>query len=82
MRGSNGHFWPNGVEMRSLFLGLVAVLFVGCASGSALVTGQTRPAIEDFNTVSILTEMPEGAEQIAVVKASAASGWNQQQKLD
>ena len=26
--------------------------------------------------------MPEGAEQIAIVKASSASGWNQQEKLD
>ncbi len=26
--------------------------------------------------------MPEGAEQIAIVKSSSSSGWNQQQKVD
>ena len=64
-----------------LFTTLVAVL-AGCASGSALVTGQTRPAIEDYTTVTILTEMPEGAEQIAIVKASSNMGINQQKSLD
>ena len=54
----------------------------GCSSGSALVTGQTKAAIEDYKTVSILTEMPDGAEQIAVIKASSNSGWTQQDKLD
>ena len=38
----------------------IAAVLTGCASGSALVTGQTRPAIEDHTTVRILTEMPEG----------------------
>ena len=54
----------------------------GCASGSALVTGQVRPAIEDHKSIRILTEMPEGAVEIAVVKASSDSGWTQQQSLD
>ena len=62
---------------------LIAVLFTaGCASGSALVTGQARPAIEDYTTVTILTEMPEGAEQIAIVKASSNMGITQQKSLD
>jgi len=68
--------------MKTTLFALMAAVLVGCASGSALVTGQTRPAIEDFTTVSILTEMPDGAEQIAIVKASSDSGWNQQQSLD
>jgi len=68
-------------KLTALVAFLTAVL-VGCASGSALVTGQARPAIENFTTVVILTEMPDGAEQIAIVKASSNSGWNQQQKLD
>lgn len=54
----------------------------GCADGSAIVVGQARPAIEDWNSVVILTEMPEGAEQIAIVKASSDSGMTQQQSLD
>ncbi len=68
--------------MKIAVLTLLAVVVAGCASGSALVTGQTRPAIEDHTTVSILTEMPEGAEEIAIVKASSDSGWTQQDSLD
>ncbi len=68
--------------MKSVIMAVVATVLVGCASGSALVTGQVRPAIEDFNTVTVLTEMPDGAEQIAIVKASSDSGWSQQQSLD
>lgn len=60
----------------------IAAVLVGCASGSALVTGKARPPIEDFTTVTILTEMPDGVEQIAIVKASSDSGWSQQQSLD
>lgn len=68
--------------MHKVVLTLLAVVLAGCASGSALVTGQTRPAIEDHTTVSILTEMPEGADEIAIVKASSDSGWTQQDSLD
>lgn len=66
-----------------LFLSiLIFAVLVGCASGSALVTGTTRPAIEDHASIIILTEMPEGAEEIARVKASSDSGWTQQGSLD
>jgi len=65
-----------------IMLTLIAAASVGCASGSALVTGQTRAAIEDHSTVMILTEMPEDADHIAVVKASSDMGFSQQQRLD
>ena len=68
--------------MKLILLSVLIVVLAGCASGSALVIGQARPATEDFTTVAILTEMPEGAEEIAMVKASSASGMNQQKKLD
>ena len=63
---------------------ILAVLFVlaGCATGSALVTGQVRTAIEDHSTIQILTTMPAGAEEIAIVKASSDAGWNEQASLD
>lgn len=61
---------------------VVAIDIAGCASGSALVTGQTRPAIVDYTTVRILTEMPQGAEQIAVIRASSDAGWTAQDSLD
>ena len=60
----------------------IVALLAGCASGSALITGQIRPAIEDHRTVRILTEMPQGADTIAVVKASSDSGLTQQGSLD
>lgn len=52
------------------------------ASGSALVTGQTRPIVEDHTTVTILTEMPDEALEIANVEASSKEGWRVQQTLD
>ena len=61
---------------------MVLASLAGCAEGSALVVGQTRPAIENPETISILTEMPDGAEQIAFVKASSDDGWTQQGDLD
>lgn len=68
-------------------LGVVFLLFTvaisaGCASGSALVTGQSRPAIEDYTTVAILTQMPDGADPIAMLKASSDAGWTQQGSLN
>ena len=68
--------------MRITLVAIVLTVLAGCASGSALVTGQTRPAIQDHTTVRILIAMPEGAEQIAILKASSNSGWTQQDKLD
>ena len=60
--------------MTRLLLRLViAISLVGCTTGSEPLTEQAYPAIEDHTAVSILTEMPEGAEQITVLKAS--SGW-------
>jgi hypothetical protein len=68
--------------MKAVLIAVVATVIVGCASSSALVTGTVRPPIEDFETVVILTEMSDGAEQIAIVKASADGGWTEQQNLD
>ena len=42
---------------------------VGCATGSALVTGQVRTAIEDHSTIQILTSMPAGAKEIQITLA-------------
>ena len=67
---------------KTLLLLFSLAILAGCAEGSALVIGDVRPAIEDHTMVKILTTMPEGAEQIALVKASSGDGWNQQQSLD
>ena len=69
--------------MRITLLALLAVAVIaGCAEGSALVVGETRPAIENPESIRILTEMPEGAEQIAFVNASSGDGWTQQGDLN
>ena len=63
---------------------ILAVIFVlaGCATGSALVTGQVRTAIKDHSTIQMLTTMPADAEEIAIVKASSDSGWTEQGRVD
>ncbi len=61
---------------------LILASLAGCAEGSALVVGQTRPPVENPESIRILTEMPDGAEQIAFVKASSDDGWTQQGDLD
>ena len=68
--------------MRTFQILVLTAVLAGCASGSTHVTGQVRPAIEDHTTVTILAEMPEGAEQIATVKVSSERGFSQPQKVD
>ncbi|XOV85069.1 MAG: hypothetical protein ACFHXK_08070 [bacterium] len=66
-----------------LFLQLALVaLLAGCASGSAIITGEIRPTIDDHSAVRILTAMPEGVDVIAIVKASSDAGWTQQDAVD
>jgi hypothetical protein len=78
------HCWDNSLMKRAVcpLLFVVAIVLAGCADGSALITGQTRNVIEDHTSVRILTAMPEGAEMIAIVKASSDAGWTQQESLD
>lgn len=71
----------------SIFLRFVtvvffAILFDGCATGSALVTGAPRQATEPSD-VTILREIPYGLEfeHIAIV-TSEAEGWTKQDGLD
>jgi hypothetical protein len=61
---------------------VIAISLVGCVTGTELLTDQVYPAIEDPTDVSILIEMPEGAEQIAVLKASSAWGPGQRLRLE
>ena len=68
--------------MRSEFILLAISCLIGCASGSAIVIGETRPAIEDWQSVIITTEMPDGAVQIALVKASSDAGISKQRSVD
>ena len=69
-------------EMNKVALVLLAAFLAGCASGSAIVVGETRPAIEDWESVKITNEMPDGARTIALVKASSDSGWTKQDSVN
>ena len=68
--------------MRPISLLLAIVCLIGCASGSSIVVGEPRPLIEDWESVKITNEMPDGAETIAFVKASSDSGWTKQGSID
>ena len=67
---------------RLCILFLTTLTISGCAGGSARVIGETKPALEDWTSVIVLTEMPEGAEQIAIVKASSVIRRSAQKSLD
>ncbi|WP_273994139.1 hypothetical protein [Vibrio parahaemolyticus] len=65
-------------------VGLVVValsVLNACASGSAIVTGVKKPAL-DFNQVRLYLEVPEQYETIGIVKASSDAGITQQASQD
>ncbi|EQB3936403.1 hypothetical protein ACYK2A_003003 [Vibrio vulnificus] len=69
-------------SMIKVGLVVVALLFLNaCASGSAIVTGVKRPAL-DFNQVRLYLEAPEQYETIGIVKASSDAGMTQQASQD
>lgn len=58
-----------------------AIALTGCASGSALVTGEKRSPV-DAEAVKIYLEPPRQYETIGVIEASSGSGWTKQGDLD
>jgi len=68
--------------MKTIHLMLATCWLAGCASGSANLLGETRPAIENWESVVVTSEMPAGAEEIAVVKAASDGGLTKQQHID
>ena len=70
-----------GMTLRATALGCAAAMLVGCASGSALVTGTRRPPT-DPSQVRVYTSPPSSYEVIGIVRASSNAGWNQQRSLD
>lgn len=67
---------------RLCILFLTTLTLSGCAGDSPQVIGETKPALEDWTSVIVLTEMPEGAEQIAIVEASSVIRSSAQRSLD
>jgi len=59
----------------------VVIMLAACASGSAIVTGKTRPPITP-EQVKIYLDPPAAYEVIGLVNASSDSGWTEQGSLD
>ena len=59
------------------FTVIVLLLMAACASGSAIVTGTTRPAVAP-ETVRLFVEPPAEYEVIGLVSASSDAGWTEQ----
>jgi hypothetical protein len=53
------------------------LMLSGCASGSAIVTGERRPPVAPAN-VKIYAEPPAKYQIIGVISASSRSGWTKQ----
>lgn len=69
-------------KLRSLFsVGSAILILVGCATGSSVVTGSKRIAI-DPGQVRVVQAIPLGAEVIATVEASSDMGFTAQGSLD
>ena len=72
--------------MRSVFgIAATALLLIlnitGCASGSAIVTGDKRPPVEP-DQVKLYLDAPENYEVIGIVNASSEAGWTEQGSQD
>ena len=69
-----------GVIVKRVFLFLGVVLLIsGCATGSGIVTGQTRPPI-DPKQVRVLLQPPPNHEVIGLVEARSMGGMTDQDK--
>ena len=64
-----------------LLLALPVLANAACASGSAIVTDNTRPPIPT-EQVKIYLEPPAEFEVIGLVNASSDAGWTEQGSLD
>ena len=64
------------------YMFLIAILFLaGCASGSSIVVGETKEAI-DPSQVKLYLETPDIYEVIGIVTASSDAGWTEQDSVD
>ena len=68
-------------RLKVIIVVLALSLINACASGSSIVTGTTRAAI-DFNQVNLYVDEPDKYETIAIVKASSDAGWTEQGSQD
>lgn len=64
-------------EKRFVLIFLLCSILLGCASGSIIVTGTPRKAIDPYSVV-IYAEPPIKYEVIGFVSASSDMGWTEQ----
>ena len=69
------------VRTKYPFVYLFVLFLAGCASGSAIVTGNTRPP-SDPTQVKLYLEPPANYEVIGIVKGSSDMGWTEQGSVD
>jgi hypothetical protein len=74
------NFMQRIISMKYIFL-FAILLLVGCASGSSIVVGEAREAI-DSNQVELYLEISETYEIIGIVTASSDAGWTEQDSVD
>jgi hypothetical protein len=65
----------------SLFPALAMLALAACASGSAIVTGNTRNPVAP-EQVKLYLEPPAAFELIGLVNASSDAGWTEQRSVD
>jgi hypothetical protein len=66
--------------MKYIYL-LTVLLLAACASGSSIIVGEVREAI-DSSQVKLYLEIPENYEIIGIVTASSDAGWTEQASVD
>ena len=67
------------MELKHICVLICALLLVGCATGSSIVTGTTR---EPIDPNQLYLDEPEEYEAIGIVNASSNSGWTEQGSVD
>ena len=67
--------------LKITILSLTCIILFSCASGTALVTGTKRAAI-NVDLVTVYYKAPANYEVIGIIKASSAAGWTDQAALD
>ncbi|GEM_PF-245144 len=78
-------FWKLAIEievtMRNPLYFLFPILLFGCATGSIILTGETRPPIKPEN-VKLYLDPPEIYETIGLISASSDMGFSEQGSVD
>ena len=69
------------LNTKNIFVSLLAISLVACASGSAIVTGVKRTPL-DPSQVKLYAESPAKYEVIGIVNASSDAGWTEQESQD